>query len=1053
MAVENTYLGNGITLMSGFDYQAKKPLDSRATVATYAGLAALVAGDAAYEGMLVYVEGNGLTYQYVKKENATGEFEWKEFGFNQADFDASFAAGIVDNLTSDETGKALSAAQGKVLKGLIDRIDVSLGGLTGAMHFIGVSTTDPTGESGVTIADNADYEPASGDVVIYNNAEFVFASNAWVELGDVSDEERRLQTLEEVIGDSESGIIADVQRATADAADAKVAAETAANALTDANNAASRAEKAAGEAAGSATAASGHAQTASQASAAAGNAKQAALDAQAAAEAAQDAAEEAQGSAEDAASGAATSANQAAASAGAAAASASAAAGSASAAKASEDKALEYKNAAYNSEVEASNFAADALNSSNSANESALAAEESAGIAGDKATIATNKAKDASDSASAASTSAQTASTKASEAAASAQTAGEKAAAAAGSASAASQAQTKAEEAKAAAETAKGQAVQAKTDAESAKAAAETAKSDAVKAQQAAETAQSEAKKSETNAATSATNAGKAQTAAEVAQSKAETAQAAAAGSAQTASEHAAAAAGSAEQAEASNMSALSAQGKAEAAQGKAEAAQAAAETAQGKAEDAQADAESARDAASKSAEDAGKAKTGAESAQAKAEAAQAAAEAAAAEAVSANSSATAIANAAKETAEDAAEDAAEAVATADKAWQYAHTHLNGKGTLANTYEIGEEGSKNGVTIELSLAMKMGSEDEGLKNQIVLYDPEIAGMSEFEHSVIATLDASAFIKDGMLHDVAYDAASNTLTFTWNTDAGEQKTDTVVLSDIIDPYTAGAKITIDGTTIAHDTIAAPTASAGSGRTYLTGVTTDGYGHITGYTTATESDQDLTNYKTKQQTYTANGSTVKTVTKVEQNANGEVTVTYGDIAFPAPVDISGKKDKQTAVDNKITDKAHVLTSLTQNANGDISYDVKQLTPSDIGAQPAGNYKTVQNAVVDPTANGKSLTFIDSISQNANGVITATKKNVNLDDYETKAQAEAKYEAIGAEDRAVARAAELDTVVLAETQKHVKDNYVSFSNNNTLMAGDDVIIFVCGDASSWM
>lgn len=100
-----------------------------------------------------------------------------------------------------------------------------------------------------------------------------------------------------------------------------------------------------------------------------------------------------------------------------------------------------------------------------------------------------------------------------------------------------------------------------------------------------------------------------------------------------------------------------------------------------------------------------------------------------------------------------------------------------------------------------------------------------------------------------------------------------------------------------------------------------------------------------------------------------------------------DLSGYKKTQTAVANKITGKAHVLTSLTQNENGEISYNVKTLTPSDIGAQAAGNYKTTQTAVSDPTASGKSLTFIDTISQDANGVISATKKNVNLDAYALK------------------------------------------------------------------
>ena len=44
-----------------------------------------------------------------------------------------------------------------------------------------------------------------------------------------------------------------------------------------------------------------------------------------------------------------------------------------------------------------------------------------------------------------------------------------------------------------------------------------------------------------------------------------------------------------------------------------------------------------------------------------------------------------------------------------------------------------------------------------------------------------------------------------------------------------------------------------------------------------------------------------------------------------------------------------------------------------------QAAGSYKTTQGAVSDPTASGNALSFIDSISQNTNGVISATKKTV--------------------------------------------------------------------------
>lgn len=51
-----------------------------------------------------------------------------------------------------------------------------------------------------------------------------------------------------------------------------------------------------------------------------------------------------------------------------------------------------------------------------------------------------------------------------------------------------------------------------------------------------------------------------------------------------------------------------------------------------------------------------------------------------------------------------------------------------------------------------------------------------------------------------------------------------------------------------------------------------------------------------------------------------------------------EVGDYKVEQAAVANKITNKAHVLTSLTQNKNGEIAYEVKTLTPSDIGAASA-------------------------------------------------------------------------------------------------------------------
>ena len=47
-----------------------------------------------------------------------------------------------------------------------------------------------------------------------------------------------------------------------------------------------------------------------------------------------------------------------------------------------------------------------------------------------------------------------------------------------------------------------------------------------------------------------------------------------------------------------------------------------------------------------------------------------------------------------------------------------------------------------------------------------------------------------------------------------------------------------------------------------------------------------------------------------------------------------------------------------------------------------------KAVQAAVSDPAASGTSITFIATISQDANGQITVTKKTVNFNGYQTTA-----------------------------------------------------------------
>lgn len=80
-----------------------------------------------------------------------------------------------------------------------------------------------------------------------------------------------------------------------------------------------------------------------------------------------------------------------------------------------------------------------------------------------------------------------------------------------------------------------------------------------------------------------------------------------------------------------------------------------------------------------------------------------------------------------------------------------------------------------------------------------------------------------------------------------------------------------------------------------------------------------------------------------------------------------DITGKADKDT---DAVAGNFAIFDANGNPVDGNCK-------PADF--QAAGDYKTTQTAVNDPTASGDAAAFIDSISQNANGEITVTKKNV--------------------------------------------------------------------------
>ena len=94
--------------------------------------------------------------------------------------------------TKDVATEAISTtANGNLVTGAQVKtyVDTAVADLAGAMHFVGVSTTDPKGSTGATVSGHTKW--SAGDVVIYGNKEFVLdkaenkAAN-WHELGDES---------------------------------------------------------------------------------------------------------------------------------------------------------------------------------------------------------------------------------------------------------------------------------------------------------------------------------------------------------------------------------------------------------------------------------------------------------------------------------------------------------------------------------------------------------------------------------------------------------------------------------------------------------------------------------------------------------------------------------------------------------------------------------------------------------------------------------------------------------------------------------------------------
>lgn len=108
-------------------------------------------------------------------------------------------------------------------------------------------------------------------------------------------------------------------------------------------------------------------------------------------------------------------------------------------------------------------------------------------------------------------------------------------------------------------------------------------------------------------------------------------------------------------------------------------------------------------------------------------------------------------------------------------------------------------GVKSGDKV-LALANKELSTTLGLTYDSATKKINLTGIGS---AVIASVDATDFIKDGMVKGVSFDPKTKNLTITFNTESGKEDIE-VDLSDLVDTYTAGTGITITGNSIAVNT---------------------------------------------------------------------------------------------------------------------------------------------------------------------------------------------------------------------------------------------------------
>lgn len=209
-------------------------------------------------------------------------------------------------------------------------------------------------------------------------------------------------------------------------------------------------------------------------------------------------------------------------------------------------------------------------------------------------------------------------------------------------------------------------------------------------------------------------------------------------------------------------------------------------------------------------------------------------------------------------------------------------------------------------SFELSDTTYQLNYDSALR-QIQLINEDTKGIASF-------IDASDFIKDGMIKSVEYEDVDDKgttgkfLKITWNTpDLDDEDIVTYVnISDLFNVYTAGEGLTLNENEFSHGATSTVQNVTKQARTYIAGLTFDKFGHVTGVETGAETDQDVGITEVV-------GGTDITVTE----ENGVATVAHNEYQTGTLKDVSHDSSTDPSFITSVTiNNGHVTGATVKN-----------------------------------------------------------------------------------------------------------------------------------------